>query len=145
MSPRFQAAACASRTCRIATSAITLCASSFLDDCANEDAVNKRKAKTAANDFITLPSEVSIVSGDLPGKHDVFHARACSDVMDDQVTLCRLVPDVNNHAHVIYAATEVPGHDVAGQKRVGIAGGRNFLAFASEKSLQVRDAAMVDV
>ena len=44
------------------------------------------------------------MSGDLPRKHHVFHARAGADVMYDQIALGGLVPDIHDHADMFGSA-----------------------------------------
>src|SRR5262245_3949099 len=63
---------------------------------------------------LAIGLEISIVSGDLPRKERVLHPRAAADVVDDHVSLRWLVPDIRDHADVIDAAAQIPGHNVAG-------------------------------
>jgi len=49
--------------------------------------------------------EISIMAGDLPREQNIFHARARSDVVNNEVALRRFVPDVCNDADVIDTAT----------------------------------------
>jgi hypothetical protein len=48
-------------------------------------------------------SEVPVVPGDLPREERVFHPRTAADVVHDEISLRRLVPNVYDHADVIGA------------------------------------------
>src|SRR5713226_2516317 len=91
------------------------------------------------------PLKISIMPGNLPREQNVFHARAGADVMHDQVTLRRFVPDIDDHANVIDTVSQIPGDDIARQKSLAAAGRRQRLGFASEVGLQVRHAPTIDV
>ena len=89
--------------------------------------------------------EVSIVARDLPGEKSVLHLRPGANVVNNQVSLRRFVPDVSDDAHMIYSAAEIPRHHVARQKVFAAAGGCQRFAFAREKGLQIWNATMIDV
>ena len=61
-------------------------------------------------------SEVSIVSSDFPREERIFHPRTAADVVHDEVSLRRLVPDVYDYADMICSQSQIPGHYVARQK-----------------------------
>ena len=61
-------------------------------------------------------SEVPIVPGDLPREQNIFHPRTSADVVHDEVSLRRLVPNVRHHADMISPESQVPGHYVTRQK-----------------------------
>src|SRR2546423_4425502 len=146
MSPRFQAPACASSTARMATRSMVFLAFSFLAGCANDDEAASTRATKADIIFIkTLRLEISIVPSYFPGEHHVFHACPSADVVDDQIALRWFVPDVDDDADVIDAATQVPRHDVAGQKSIRAASRCHLSAFAREKRFQIRHAPMIDI
>src|SRR5438034_636847 len=119
MSPRFQAPACASSTARMETRSMIFLAFSFLADCANDDEAASTRATKADIIFIkTLRSEISIVTGDFPREHHIFHARPGADVVNNQISLRRLIPNVDDDADVIDVAAQVPRDYVARQERI---------------------------
>src|SRR5881394_3966421 len=89
--------------------------------------------------------EVSIVAGDLPRKHHVFHARAGADVMNDQVTLRRFVPDICDHADMILGGAHVPRHEIAGLEIFTTTCDRLRFPPACKIRFQIRNPPMVDV
>ena len=90
-------------------------------------------------------SKVPIVSGDLPREECIFHPRAATDVVHDQISLRWLVPNVYDYADMVCSQSQVPGDNVARQKVLAAGDTRERLPFAREVSHEVRHPSMIDV
>lgn len=85
------------------------------------------------------------MAGDAPGKQNVFDFGAGADVVFDEIAAAGGRFLIYDDADVRDVAAEIPSDEFAG-KVVGVVGGNGErLAFAREKDLKIRDAAMVDV
>src|SRR6267154_1790143 len=91
-----------------------------------------------------MRAEVAVMARDFPIEQDVFHLRSAPYVVNDKVATCTRGLSVHHHADVRHVATQVPRYKITG----GIvffphAGGQRF-AFASQKSHQIGNAAVIN-
>src|ERR1041385_2063819 len=70
---------------------------------------------------------------------------AAADVVHDQVTLSRLVPEIRYHADVSCAATQVPRDDISRQVTVTVITDADRFPFTFEIGLQIRHTPVIDV
>ena len=82
---------------------------------------------------------------DFPGEERVFHPRAATDVVNNQVTLRGLVPNVHYYSDMVSPESKIPSDDISREKSFAVTIGRKRLAATREIRHEVWYASMIDV